>query len=92
MTLHRAAAITLIGWYLMIPPLDKSNQPDFSVPLSSYMQASAYDTAAECESAKSNALENVSRSIKRKEKVDGLSVSMAAGLCVEADDPRLNQN
>lgn len=50
MNLRHAAALTLVGWYLMIPP-----PQDFGAPrktsLSQWDQVSAFDTAAACEAS-----------------------------------------
>jgi mono/diheme cytochrome c family protein len=51
MNLRHAAALALVGWYLMVP-LNNAGQVDPHAPLSSWHQWSAYDTAAQCEAAK----------------------------------------
>ena len=47
MNLRHAAALALVGWYLMVPPLSNP-----SAPLSKWNLYRSYDTARECEVAK----------------------------------------
>jgi hypothetical protein len=49
MNLRHTAALTLVGWYLMVPPVesDKSVRPE--LPLSQWIQSKSYDTASECQ-------------------------------------------
>ncbi len=87
-----AAALALVV-YLMIPPLDKDQHPNFDVPLSSYMQDSAYDTAAQCENAKAQLPKIRLNAAKKQPEMKnfwiGLADSTLGGLCVESNDPRL---
>jgi len=52
---RHAAALALVGWYLMIPPLQSANRDDPSgprdlhAPISQWDQVSAYDSAAKCQ-------------------------------------------
>jgi len=51
MKVRHAAAFALMGWYLMVPP----NQIDFpNAPVSEWEHHASYDTAKECESARSD--------------------------------------
>jgi hypothetical protein len=43
-----AASLALIGWYLMMPPVQDYGAPP-KTPLSQWDQAGAFDTAAACE-------------------------------------------
>ena len=45
MTLHHAAALALVGWYLMVPGENANN------PLSKWSIYRSYATAAECQIA-----------------------------------------
>jgi len=54
---RHAAALALTGWYLMVPPIDNlarqlAGQQEW--PLSTWEHYASYDTAKECESAKSD--------------------------------------
>jgi hypothetical protein len=49
---HRhAAAVALLGWYLMVPPLEgkgKYAHPNIEAPLRARFLDSSYDSAKEC--------------------------------------------
>ena len=48
--LRHAAALSLAGWYLMVPQPDAIRQPpNLNAPLSQWNQAGAFDTAAACD-------------------------------------------
>jgi hypothetical protein len=48
-TLRHAAALALVGWYLITPPLGPDGRPDRQAPLSHWSLHSSYDTARECQ-------------------------------------------
>ena len=53
MNLRHAAALALVGWYLMTPPLSWSSDrkvigSDLSRPLSQWLPGLVFDTEAEC--------------------------------------------
>jgi hypothetical protein len=52
MTLRHAAALTLIGWYLLAPPIvhDPGHwHPNLAAPLNEWIVGKSFDTATECE-------------------------------------------
>jgi hypothetical protein len=49
MNLRHAAALALIGWYLMAPPLSKDGKPNLSAPLSQWNQTGGFDSAKACD-------------------------------------------
>jgi hypothetical protein len=49
MMLRQAAALTLLGWYLMMPPAIDFKTIDTHAPLSHWTQFSGYDSVAACE-------------------------------------------
>jgi hypothetical protein len=86
-----SSALALLGWYLMIPPLQSANRDDPSgprdlhAPISQWDQVSAYDSAAKCQ-----------RDIGKYfffPKPDGTTKQANAlkigGRCISTDDPRL---
>ena len=95
MKLRHTAALALVGWYLMVPPMagDHTNP---SAPLSSWrMTAGSYDTAIECRKV----LEDSTRdAIKALQDPHVLPFTRSASLqvldaaCVATDDPRLKGN
>ena len=48
---RHAAALALVGWYLMVPPLFKKGI-DLNAPPSQWEHRQAFDTADRCESTK----------------------------------------
>jgi len=52
MLIRHAAALALVGWYLMVPPLFKQGI-NSNAPLSDWDQKGAFDTADKCEEARS---------------------------------------
>lgn len=84
MTLRHAAALTLIGWYLMVP---LKNRPD--APMENWVHLDSFDTAGECRKAgyEAEAL------MKRKHPNDQLIRNQyEAWECIATDDPRLKEN
>ena len=95
-TLRHAAALALVGWYLMVPPLpgkERSDlQQDFTPgPVSTWKIIQRFDSAVCCEQK----LENERRSVLN----DPVETSLPALLtmwqnaaCIETVDPRLKPN
>ena len=95
MKAHYAAALALVGWYLMGPPVygvDVTTM-DPSAPLSKWNIEDSYDTARECREA-----------LQERRKASEHSSSLAAKMgvlldtdpryvkeleCIATDDPRL---
>ena len=46
---RHAAALALVGWYLMAPPLYHDHTADLDAPIGSWMILSSYDNASDCE-------------------------------------------
>lgn len=91
---RHAAVLGLLVVYLMIPPLaENSYKPQTDLPLSQWWQHQAFDSAQECESAQtalsSRFVENAKKEPAQKGYWIGMATSMAQGLCVASDDPRL---
>lgn len=56
MNFRHAAALTLVGWYLMVPPIKEKNVVA-DAALSEWKMAEGFDTARDCESARSSLVE-----------------------------------
>src|SRR5260370_27081450 len=66
MTLRNAAALALVGWYLMMPPInDKSLVAD--APLSTWKIVNSFDAAPDCENSRSSLLEQAKKTASREE-------------------------
>jgi len=93
---RHAAALALVGWYLLVPPLT-SGTVLRNAPLSQWEQVKSFDTADACE-------KNVtflgsiydSEAVKRAAAETGKAADLAVGkkrmdaaICISTDDSRL---
>jgi hypothetical protein len=77
-----AAALALVGWYLLMPPwYQGKREPDFNAPLSEWVINQS--TANECE--------DILMSFQGKSQTSDSSIDRRrrASACVPTDDPRL---
>jgi len=86
-----AAALTLLGWYLMVPPWGR-----VTAPLSEWQIYEPLESAGECETARNEAIElqdkNKGQALSWKTASGGnLQFDLAAATCVGSDDPRLKE-
>jgi hypothetical protein len=49
MNLHHAAALALVGWYLMVPPLTSDNKIHDAAPIAEWQILDSFDTAQHCD-------------------------------------------
>jgi hypothetical protein len=96
MTSRHAAALALVGWYRMTPPL-VHREPDETAALSGWSIGRAFDTAKECEDYRSWSQERTKSEmpnggvhpVNTKQRfAEGILLSQ----CVASDDPRLKEN
>jgi hypothetical protein len=105
MNRRHAAALALVGWYLMTPPLDTGNLPDDHAPISSWRNEQSFDSAQDCEQGKITVFENRIEGLKKLEKMQTRPAPelfeqvlrwtrevFAASKCIGTDDPRLKGN
>ncbi len=86
MKLRHTAALALVGWYLMLPPV-VSRWPlreQSNAPLSRWAIMASFDSAEHCENAHANLDE------EHKDRSDALVFLGVA--CIGTDDPRLKGN
>ncbi len=94
---RHAAALALVGWYLMMPPIPpKGSTPmvgvDAQAPLSKWTVSSGFDTAAACHVAHGKLLDDAAKLGNPKElEVIRIQVAMADSQCIATDDPRLKE-
>jgi len=90
-----AAALALVGWYLMTPPLvNAPSKIDMEAPLASWKIYQTLDTAEECDKALLSARAKYEHtasaplgSIKKGTRAFALQMTFAQ--CISSDDPRL---
>jgi hypothetical protein len=96
--LRRAAALAIVGWYLMLAPRTSDSPPvtdDVNAPLNKWKTVGSYDTAAECDAGKKdtpatiyNAEEGMSEQ-QKKVWTQTIMNLLEASICIATDDPRL---
>ena len=92
MNLRHAAALALVGWYLMIPPIIHDSVQS-GAPLSSWHIFGSYDKATECRTDNVDKLNFwISNSAKGLPGRDRTLGALQYAVCVATDDPRLKGN
>jgi hypothetical protein len=104
MRLRHAAALTLAGWYLMMPPhgsVKMITEADRvvtwawvrPVPLAGWSIVQGFDRADECTKQKGQLLQSAIAASNSNDKVFSKRVAeMFAAQCIATDDPRLKGN
>jgi hypothetical protein len=101
MNLRHAAALALVGWYLMMPPVNSDNTVDLDAPLSKWIVGASFDAANQCETVRAMTTTPVQwkADIRAAKKAGRLPLTRAeydkrveAAQCVATDDPRLKGN
>jgi hypothetical protein len=96
MNLRHAAALALVGWYLMTPPMGKYG-PNEMAPLSRWEHPYTFDSARDCESALAASRKCEALGIAAVEVQHGLQDEETPLLltidwkCLTSDDPRLKE-
>jgi hypothetical protein len=85
---RHAAALALVGWYLMMPPLYDRGRLDETAPLKQRTIIDSFDRASECTSRLSSITRDIE--IERDPAPDEtLKRRTLLAACVATDDPRL---
>jgi hypothetical protein len=97
MKLRHAAALALVGWYLIVPRYDLDGLVLDHAPLSTWKIYNQYDSSAQCEEIRQQIWRAAQDAIDEHEKradTEGLSQATVAlsARCIAADDPRLKPN
>ncbi len=96
MNSRHAAALALVSWCLLVPPIirDSGNQPRVqpTAPLNEWRVYATFESRGQCEKLKDKIQEG-ERGLPSSEKNADLKREAAASLlCVATDDPRLKGN
>jgi hypothetical protein len=81
---RHAAALALVGWYLMVPPLGPDHTRDDSLPLARWHTLESFDSALECRDFHSQAWERSKSNNNAK-----MAEAYESATCIASDDPRL---
>jgi hypothetical protein len=93
-TLRHAAALALLGWYLMVPPAHIANgtiQTYSDAPLSKWGIHSSYDTAKEYEKAREQVIATGQKLLQKGQgkRWGEWGSAFVLATCVASDDSRL---
>ena len=93
MKLRHVAALALVGWYLMLPPM-VGNHTDTSAPLSSWRMTGSYDAAIDCRKELEDSIRDSYKALKDPHLpfTRSASLQFLDAACVATDDPRLKGN
>jgi hypothetical protein len=78
---RHAAALALVGWYLMLPPPDLAAVHRTDAPLSRWLQIGTYNSVKEC---------NENRAALKPQTED-VRWAVTQAVCIAADDLRLKK-
>jgi len=84
------AALALVGWYLIGPPLiaGKPVMVDWNAPVSKWLPIQFFDTAADCQKE----IETVKPRAEERARQTHTKLLSDPFLCIDDDDPRLMGN
>jgi hypothetical protein len=95
---RHAAALALVGWYLMVPPWNGPDSFDEKAPFNTWEQIDVYDSATDCSRYRVKDIEIISKSsgllpLRSDVGRDAKSVRnrLVASRCIASDDPRLKE-
>jgi hypothetical protein len=85
---RHAAAVALVGWYILVPPPAclQSQTPDLHASLSKWAPVEMYPSARTC----SEGLSDLRYLAQHPRPSAYASKNLAYGRCIASDDPRLN--
>ena len=83
-----AAALALVGWYLMVPPANLSKTDAYKQPLNRWVIVRSFDTADDCEDFQDTFFES-SREAETLGTLSPAHRDYMFATCVASDDPRI---
>jgi hypothetical protein len=95
MNLRHAAALALVGWYLITAPLTDDSRADLGAPLSTWHVWRRFDSVQECEKMRKTVRgagepAESSEQYRSPESVEP-KLGLRAAQCIATDDPRLKE-
>jgi hypothetical protein len=89
---RHAAALLLVGWYLMMPPPDPENmtQVNTGAPLTSWRSMKTYSSKKDCEKDRDDDRAAGARGLNSPSQTKRvIATVMSSVQCIASDDPRL---
>jgi hypothetical protein len=97
MKLQNAAALALVGWYLMVPPKFPDRLTvNFEAPISKWERYGTFETEANCQESVSHLHDQATKAPTTK-KVNpttpeqSMAAQYVSGECIASDDPLLKE-
>jgi hypothetical protein len=84
-----AAALALVGWYLMVPP--PGYPPSGSEGIRHWQILSSFDSARECEAERASVKRSAADSAAKSETSEPGLQSRLFAVCIATDDPGLEE-
>jgi hypothetical protein len=93
MKFRHTAVLALVGWYLMLPPMD-GNIPNVKAAFSQWDILLSFDIAETCESKRADLRSKILGRVKNDEAANRLDTDrrLIDARCIATDDPRLKGN
>ena len=92
MNLHHAAALALVGWYLMVPIPGNDSIPDPVTTFSKWVSIRSFDSAEGCEDARVNVIRaGVGGPQFAGYPEQEVKKLLTLSQCVASDDPRFKE-
>ena len=89
MNRRHAAALALVGWYLMVPPRKPDGWPGLKAPLLEWtVEGGEFSSAQNCESSIGKLLTDLGKQYDSSEN-ERYRKSLMAAMCVDRNDPRV---
>ena len=83
-----AAALALVGWYLMYPPVTSGGKSLAIAPLSDWRSRASFDTAQDCETLRLGVRRDA-KDLSPASGINELDQGIEWAQCVASDDVRL---
>jgi hypothetical protein len=90
MKIRHAAALALVGWYLVTPPSTLPPDVSYKAPLRKWRIVRSFDTADDCEDSRSSFFEE-SRQKVALNMLEPTYRDFMFAECIATDDPRLKE-
>jgi hypothetical protein len=86
---RHAAALALVGWYLMVPSTEDANHIEPFVPLPKGVVLRGFDTAIACDEAQDQPRDRISHLNLQNPGAPAASGAAEFSQCIASADPRL---